>query len=138
MILELCRVGCVSSGPQFGVLKINDAFCCLTLERPWLTNIPKVSSIPLGTYTCIKTENRQTSGGMVIPVTYEVMDVTNRSGILFHIGNYMEDTQGCILPGLGIDYEAKYPMLTHSKDGFKRFITMLSDIRKLDLIIKQI
>jgi len=137
MQVELFRVGRVTSGPQFGVIKINGAFCCLALERPFLSNIPKVSSIPTGEYSCVRTENRTTDGGLVIPITYEVLLVPDRSGILFHVGNYLKDTHGCILPGLGVNYHDVEPMLLQSKVAFDRFIKMLSNVRKFDFVIKE-
>lgn len=137
MNVELYRIGRVSSGPQFGIVKVNTDFCCISLERPWLSNVKNVSCIPVGNYTCVRTHGRKTNGGMEIPITYEVMDVPNRSGILFHVGNYVDDTQGCILLGLGIDFKDRWPMMTGSKDGFNRFITMLANIRKFDLTIAQ-
>jgi hypothetical protein len=63
-----------------------------TVERPWLDNKPSVSCIPEGIYKC---HPRWYNGGGYQAI--EVADVPNRSHILFHIGNNMHDSAGCIL-----------------------------------------
>ncbi len=60
-----------------------------TLELPWLDNRRNVSCIPEGVYNV-----------SVHPRGLSVENVPNRSGILFHVGNYTKNTRGCILPGL--------------------------------------
>jgi|TARA_Y100000310_G_scaffold160698_2_gene160527 hypothetical protein len=69
----------------------------LTLEDPWRDNLPNISCIPAGDYVAQK-HNSPTFG-----MTFIVLDVPNRSHILFHKGNTHEDTQGCILVGEKFD-----------------------------------
>ena len=68
-------------------------FSCVTLELPYLDNQRRVSAIPDGKY-------------YVVPRTsprfgqhFHVTDVQGRDLILFHAGNWLKDTQGCILVG---------------------------------------
>jgi hypothetical protein len=62
-----------------------------TVERPWLQNLPSVSCIPLGKYTC--KPRRYNRGGYP---AVEVCDVPGRTHILWHKGNTMHDLAGCI------------------------------------------
>ena len=69
-----------------------------TIERPWLNNRRNESCIPEGIYT-VKPYSSQK-----YPDVYEVCDVTDRSYILFHMGNWVSDLKGCIAPGLSAGY----------------------------------
>lgn len=88
-----------------GVLMINGKFQCHVLENPWRDNEREISCIPLGQYIL----GRRTEGGFdkryrtKFPRLHrgmiEVTGVPDRDHILFHIGNSVKDTQGCILTG---------------------------------------
>lgn len=83
---------CYSQHATFGYIGMPDGQVLATVERPWLDNKPMVSCIPTGYYSCApKFYNR---GGYQ---AVEVLNVPNRSHILFHIGNYARDSNGCIL-----------------------------------------
>jgi hypothetical protein len=69
-----------------------------TVELPWLNNEPRKSCIPEGKYKVRRREAHE-SGSFKYP-HYEVMGVTNRSYILFHVANYVHQLAGCIAPGL--------------------------------------
>ena len=69
---------------------------CYTIERPWLKNARNVSCIPAGEYD-VEMVNSPKFGH-----TYEVKDVPGRTHILFHKGNYVRDSFGCILPVSGV------------------------------------
>lgn len=72
-----------------------------SLELPWRDNARNISCIPAGTYRC--TWHKSPRFGW----TYWVRNVPDRSGILFHAGNWAGDTShgyrthswGCILLG---------------------------------------
>lgn len=66
-----------------------------TAERPWLDNQRRVSCIPAGEYTCAP---RPFYRGAYR--AWEVLDVPNRSDILWHRGNRSSDVEGCIVVGL--------------------------------------
>lgn len=72
-----------------------------TLERPWLENVSDISCIPVGAYRCTF-KNHEKLGDI-----YVVEDVPGRSAIYLHIGNYVTDSHGCVLVGLGRDIEKK-------------------------------
>jgi len=78
-----------------GLLKFGDELqhSVWTLECPYLNNQPFISSIPDGQYGLIKFDSKQHPGCWVLT------PVPNRTGILIHVGNEVEHTQGCILIG---------------------------------------
>lgn len=67
-----------------------------TLERPWLNNMRNKSCIPAGIYKCSWLP-RSASGRY--KRVWIVEGVPGRSGILFHTGNLVRHSKGCILPG---------------------------------------
>ena len=90
MILQRFYMG---SDYTQGILTVND-LVFFTLELPWRDNQRNISCIPPGEYP-IRVFKHSRWGNVV-----EIMDVPNRSGILIHPGNYVGDTEGCVLPGL--------------------------------------
>lgn len=77
----------------FGVFLDEGLPFAVTLEKPWLNNQKEISCIPCGDYIC-KRVNSPKFGN-----TFQVTDVLGRSEILFHAGNFMKDTHGCIILG---------------------------------------
>ncbi len=69
----------------------------VTLERPWLDNAVQKSSIPVGKYLCKRVDSPR------FGKTFEVTGVAGRSKILFHAGNWVYDSLGCILTGTTFD-----------------------------------
>src|SRR5882757_797524 len=70
-------------------------FIAVTLEHSY-NNKPKLYN---GTFQCVKGIHKLHDG---IPFeAYEVTGVSGHIGILFHIGNFNNDSDGCIL--LGVD-----------------------------------
>lgn len=65
---------------------------CFTLELPYRDNSRSVSCVPLGTYSLLSYRSRRHGS------TFLFTDVPQRSGILFHPGNTVADSRGCILP----------------------------------------
>lgn len=84
-------------GPDatLGVLLVDDQFCCMTLERPWVYNRIDVSCIPAGDYECEYVISSKHSSGFA----YAIKDVPGRTLIRIHIGNRVSDTLGCVLLG---------------------------------------
>ena len=96
-LVKLKRVASSEKG-TFGVLHRNNVPICVTLELPWKNNKRNVSCIPAGTYNVIKYNS------VKYPDVWQLMDVKDRSYILIHQGNYLEDTAGCILVGSAFSY----------------------------------
>lgn len=94
-IVELIRLETGNQG-TFGVLRINKEVFCVTLEPPDRANAKSVSCIPAQQYECGRVNSP--SKGLV----FEVKNVPNRSHILFHSGNTVDHTEGCIILGSSV------------------------------------
>ena len=108
---RLCReyrMTCV-----LGTLKIGDT-AIKTLERPWLNNEPNRSCIPEGTYRC---DFMECSSSGKYRRVWHVQDVVGRTEILFHAGNLIEDSLGCILVGLSHGYLSGREAVLSSRKG---------------------
>jgi hypothetical protein len=91
----------IQNGGIVGVLILEDTkkIICLTLERGWHNNATNVSCIPAGKYICKKVMKENTGVSIAkSEFTYQVTDVPNRTKIMMHIGNTIEDLKGCIAP----------------------------------------
>lgn len=66
-----------------------------SIELPWKNNDKGTSCIPEGLYELRFTLSKRFGKKM-----WEVMNVPGRGGIRIHAGNYLKDTEGCILPCL--------------------------------------
>lgn len=101
----------------------------VTLERPWLDNRHGESCIPKGEYVCRRFSSEKH------PNTWEVTNVPNRDGILFHVGNTYTDSQGCILVGKKLMMLNGIPAIGDSGTGFKEFQDYLHDETEFKLVI---
>lgn len=116
--LRLVRVG-EADGATFGVLLRNGKPEFVTLEEPWRDNQRSISCIPTGAYI-VKPVKSPRFGN-----TYEVTKVPDRSHILFHAGNTLNDTQGCILLGMQYGKIDGKSAIVRSKDAFGLFLNNL-------------
>jgi hypothetical protein len=132
--VSLIRFG--GKGETIGALIIDGDPVCLTLELPWKNNAQNVSRIPAGIYECKRVYDRTTGGGSYIPETFEITGVPGRSGILFHVGNSIKDTQGCVLTGMALGGADRAGWILNSKDAFGEFLraTSLENAFKLTII----
>lgn len=96
-----------------GILRYTGTTICATIELPWRDNLSVVSCIPEGEYFIVKRYSKRFSWHL------EVVDVTNRSLILFHpANNALKELQGCIAPvlhlkgpGLGLESRKTFTTL---------------------------
>ena len=76
-----------------GILECEDKIICLTIELPWINNEKRVSCIPEGKYFIKKRYSKKFQWHL------EILDVKNRSLILFHpANNALQELNGCIAP----------------------------------------
>ncbi|WP_141259316.1 DUF5675 family protein, partial [Flavobacterium aquatile] len=76
-----------------GKLECDGKLICNTIELPWKINETKVSCIPEGKYFIRKRYSQKFQWHL------EVLDVQNRSLILFHpANNALKELNGCIAP----------------------------------------
>jgi hypothetical protein len=104
-----------------------------TLEHAYLqpdgSYAPK---LPNGNYTCVKGLHSLDH----TPTPFEAFEVTNvpgHSGILFHVGNYNSDSDGCILLGTAI--AGRDASITNSKLAFEKFMTLQVDNNQFTLTV---
>jgi len=104
----------------YGVLVHDNLPFAVTFENPWLNNLPFKSCIPAGVYPC------QYYNSIHHGYTFQVHDVENRSGIVFHCGNDIKDTKGCILVGEYFNGSG----IAASKSGYREFHYILKGLDK--------
>jgi hypothetical protein len=107
-------------------------FDCKTLEPPWKYNLKNESCIYESTidqpYFHVKKHISPTYG-----LCFKVFGVKGRSEILFHLGNYYDNTDGCILVGEAFGDINKDGLkdVINSKDTFDKMMEKLPDSFKL-------
>lgn len=129
------RINREATRDEFGtlgtLLRNGIPFCC-TVEPPDKHNARNVSSIPAGQYTCRRYSSER------YPDTFQVMNVPDRTKVLFHAGNTKADTAGCILLG---QYWAKLLgniATLNSGKTFKSFMGLMRDYKAFDLTIIEV
>ncbi len=130
-VIELIRLEENFEYGTFGVLKINKEAFCVTLEPADLLNKQNVSSIPAQQYQCV----RHYSGRY--GETFRVDNVPGRSAVLFHSGNRIEDTKGCILLARKFGVLHGDRAVLNSGNTFKEFMKKMEGIDVFHLTIKE-
>ena len=81
------------------ILFLDDEFFGFVPEDAWHeTKISGETRIPCGIY-----DVKWTDSPRFKRFTYEIMSVPYFSGIRFQVGNSAKDTEGCVMPGRGVD-----------------------------------
>lgn len=123
-----------------GVCYVKDEQGCLlfkseSMERGWMNNERRVSSIPEGTYP-VKLEYSNRFRKKL----YEIYDVPNRSECKFHAANYARQLNGCIALGqkrVDIDGDG-YRDVTSSRKTMAAFHKAMGGDTKARLVVKNI
>lgn len=109
-----------------------------TIERPWQGNQRNVSCFPEGVYR-IRTRPSgvvsRSSGGEYTE-GWEVCDVPERTYIMIHPGNTIDDLEGCIAPGLTVGTLYGKPAVLSSRDAFSRIMDELSEREEWNLDVR--
>jgi hypothetical protein len=132
--IEIVRLEETKRG-TIGVLKINKSLFCTTLEPSDELNAISVSSIPAQQYICERYSSDK------YPNTFQVMDVPGRTYILFHAGNEIEHTEGCILLGeyfQKLNHDPEYRAIRNSGKTFSDFMTLMEHYDKFRLTITEV
>lgn len=83
--------------------------------------------VPQGIYVCVRGVHRL---AFMEPFqTFEITQVPDHSGILFHMGNSQKDSSGCVLLGTEI-HEGK---LTESVKAFEKFMKLMDGVDQFNL-----
>lgn len=117
-IVEITRLEEGEAGTM-GALRVNKRLECLTLEPQDRFNRQGISSIPAQQYRCERVRSPR------FGETFAVCGVPGRDHILFHPGNLVEDTQGCILLGTRFGAVRGQRGVLDSGIAFERFMTLL-------------
>lgn len=126
----------------FGLLlDENDVAVATTLEHAYPAKAEDVDTfepkLAPGVYTCLRGKHQLY--GMDAPFdAFEIMDVPSFqgvpvTGILFHVGNYNRDSEGCILLGQTIDVGQK--MVVRSREAFAAFMGGLVGVDSFQLTV---
>ena len=118
-----------TSNVTLGILCSSDVILGNVLELPWKNNVSFESCIPAGTYRCEITNSAKY--GKV----YEVKGVLGRDHILIHYGNYVRNTDGCLLIGNGTMWDGGAQAIRDSKNTLKSFMTTMQG-EPFDLVVK--
>jgi len=126
-LIELRRAYLPDDSATLGILTV-EGVEFHTLELPWMGNARRHSCIPEGRYTLRGRPSKvvhDTSRGRWQD-GWEVTDVPDRDHIMFHVGNWPKDTEGCILIGDQFSWERHNgPMVTNSLRAFDTFMKAL-------------
>lgn len=100
---------------------------CSTLEHAYTKGdgvwYPK---IPKGEFRCMLGQHRLASMTHAFE-TYEIIGVPGHTNLLFHWGNFNNDSEGCILVGELVAHRTiGSDMITQSKKAFADFIALQS------------
>jgi len=113
----------------YGYITLPSGIVLATVERPWLDNAPSVSCIPIGTYIC---KPRRYFRGDYDAI--EITDVKGRSYILFHVGNYVHNSKGCILINTDFGWNDGKMCGISSTSAFSKFMEELGN-SEFELVI---
>ena len=126
--LKLVRVAYNSNG-TFGVLLDDKIPFALTCERVWLNNEKEKSCIPEGMYRCKRILSIKFGD------TFEITQVPGRDHCLFHKGNLMLDSHGCILIGEQFEQINGTTGILASAKGFGEFMQRTAGLDEFMLSI---
>jgi hypothetical protein len=128
-IVELIRLEENENYGTFGVLRIMKQVFCVTLEPADLENASFVSSIPAQQYLC------ELHVSPKYGETFQVMNVPHRDSVLFHPGNRVKDTKGCIILAEHFGKLQGDRAVLNSGNTFKRFMHLAKQFQTLHLTI---
>ena len=130
MIFTISRIHSDDAG-TFGVLHDDSGVpFALTAELPWHDNKKNISCIPSGFYHAKRVDSPKFGG------TFMLLDVPNRSYILFHKGNIpTDDSKGCVIIGEQFEKLNGQQAVISSSKGFKEFMGKISGTNKIGVEI---
>ena len=132
MNLRLVRRNDAGADGVFSELSdLKGNFLFVTLEHSY-NNKPK---IPDGTYICKRGMHRLHSMTEDFE-TFEITGVEGHTNILFHVGNYNADSEGCVLLGKSIGHMLKGGrMICASKQAFEAFMKLQEGCDEFSLVV---
>ena len=115
-----------------GTLMCEGKLVCHTIELPWKRNEKRVSCIPEGRYFIRKRYSQKFKWHL------EVVDVQNRSYILFHpANNALQELNGCIAPVTKLSGPGLGLMSRKAFEKLKTFVYAALDSKEsVELIVE--
>lgn len=139
MLIKLKRYAANHDGVLGKLFLENGHEFCFTLEHSYdsgLGNGSYTPKVPVGAYKCIRSQHRLHSSTASFE-TFEVKGVPEHKGILFHTGNWNDDSDGCILLGNNITTTPDAHMITNSRATFKKFMELLTGFNEFTLVVEE-
>lgn len=99
----------------------------VTLEHAYLNLTNYVPKIPMGSFQCIRGWHQLAH--MTQPFQTFEIQVPGHTNILFHVGNFNADSEGCVLMGEKLGNQ----MISGSKLTFDNFMTSLKGVNTFTL-----
>lgn len=130
-LVTLTRLEEDEAAGTLGALLINGVLFGWVLEPPDRENAPNRSSIPAQQYACVRIESPR------FGETFIVSQVPGRSDILFHPGNRVGDTRGCLLLGETLGKLKGDRALLNSGATFTRFLHTMDGVNRFKLTIRE-
>lgn len=133
-IIPTIRITRIEESEQgtFGVMTICGQAFCVTLERPDELNKANISSIPAGQYICKKVSSPK------FGKTFEITNVPDRSHVLMHAGNRIENTKGCVILAQYFGKLHGNRAVLNSGATFREFMEIMGGFIYLSLVIKEV
>jgi len=120
----------------FGFLHTESGFkVAVTLEHAYLVGAEWHPKVPSGKYTCERGPHRL--AGMRDKLeTFEILGVPGHTGILFHAGNWNDDSSGCVLVGRDVRRLGDIKMITDSRLTFAAFMKLQGNAKTFGLTVE--
>jgi len=115
-----------------GVIRVDKQLVCWSLEPPWRMNQRDISCIPPGQYRCIR------HNSFKFGETFRLVDVPNRQSIIFHWGNQVRDTAGCILTGKSLGLFDGRDAVLDSMGAFHDFMRVMGKTEEAVLTVQEV
>ena len=106
-------------------------FSCHTLECPWVGNMPYESCAPEGYWACERFVSPKHGA------TFQIL-IPDRTVMLFHSANWVDQLHGCIAPGEYVDpknYSSRGAMVSRSRLAMDDLLEEIGDVESLRLHI---
>jgi hypothetical protein len=128
MTLHLLRLTSNQSNTLSLLYIDGDFFAFVPEDAYHETKVPGETRIPVGKYRVDLTYSPRFNRNM-----WEVLQVPGYSGVRFHTGNSSDDTEGCIMPGLGVDlqFNGRY-VASRSREAMGQLDSRLQSAKDAD------
>lgn len=122
-----------------GMLHFPDGTEIDSIELPWNDNQTSISCIPEGKYAMRMRHSgvvSRSSGGKYTS-GWEVCDVPDRTYIMVHPGNTVDDFRGCIGVGMEKGWLGGKRAVLSSRDAFDILMELMEEFDEWELIVRE-